>query len=249
MFRPSLVSFIAVVTASGCATEPTVETTDTFVFGLSAEEVLAAKHVSQRDISDAAWLDAHRGAFDCARYGSLCNAVGPAAAERITELGYRRAIAGADADEVIRAQTEAIDLARDAWQALGITPYASDTETTDGEGASNRRLVAYVESNYLWPAQKLTAHGECRTQLNIGGIYFPESADSLCGTLRATYNEGLGSEQTLSTGRRCKTFVASMGLQIADKAAETSTVKMSCTAQNDLWTASRSADVDEFAWF
>jgi hypothetical protein len=247
MFRPSLVSFVAVAMVAGCATD-SAETTDTFVFGLSAQEVLAAKRVSSWSATDAEWLDAHRGAFDCERYGSLCQAVGPEAAARITELGYRRAITGADADEVVRTQTEAIDAARLEWRALGITPYASDTETTTGSGASNRRLIAHVESNYLWPAHKLSASGDCSTQIYVAGLWLPESADNLCGTLRATFNDGRSSEQTF-TAQRCVTFRNLVSLSIADKAAETSTVKMSCSADNDLWSATRSADVDELAWF
>src|SRR4051812_48499443 len=87
---------------------------DTYLFGLGADQVLAARRVAHTDMSDDAWLDAHRGEFDCRRYGDLCRDVGRDAAYQIIELGYLMAIDGADRDAIRTAQSGAIDAARAA---------------------------------------------------------------------------------------------------------------------------------------
>src|SRR5262245_48602133 len=124
--RFAFVPALAATGLAGCATEATPD--GEYLFGLTADEVLAAKHVAQRPMTDAAWLAAHTGEFCCDRHGDLCRMVGPDAAAAVIELGYRIAIAGGDRDAVVAAQDAAIAEARPAWEARALVPFVSDTE-------------------------------------------------------------------------------------------------------------------------
>jgi hypothetical protein len=236
--------------AAGCAVDadPRVEPTDGFVFGLSADEVLAAKRVAQQPMSDEAWLDAHRGAFTCDRHGDLCAKIGPVAAARAIELGYRLAIEGADPAEIVRAQSEAAAAARIEWRELDATPYVSDTEISNGTGASGRRLVATASAFYWWPTRVLEADAECSTQFNLLGLWVAMDSDRLCGSMRATYNEDMSSEEIDSHSNTCATEAGVKHFASFVRAAQTLTTRVSCSAEEGLWSASRSADVTETAW-
>ncbi len=89
----NVLPILALSLAAGCVEQPDGGD-DTFVFGLTADEVLAAKRVAQTDLTDAAWLDAHRGEFDCGRYGTLCHDGLSEAAHRRTLQPQSLAIAG-----------------------------------------------------------------------------------------------------------------------------------------------------------
>jgi hypothetical protein len=240
MFRPAFVSCFTVALFAGCATdagEP-IEIADEFVFGLSAEEVLAAKRVAQQPMSDEAWLDAHRGAFTCDRYGDLCAKIGAAAAERAIELGYRLAIEGADHAAVVRAQNEEIHAARVVWRDLEATVYNSDTEISEGSGGNGRRLKATVWATQMWPSLELQADGECRTQKNSFG-WVAMNSDSICGDMTATFNGGAH----VWHWDDCDFDDNVVEFAPHQIAASSLTTVIDCDADEGLWSASISADV------
>lgn len=250
MSRQSFLPSLVLALAAGCAVDadPRVEPTDELVFGLSADEVLAAKRVAQQPMSDEAWLDAHRGAFTCDRHGDLCARIGPVAAARAIELGYRLAIEGADPAEVLAAQREAAAAARIEWRELGATPYVSDTEISNGSGASGRRLVATASAFYWWPTRVLEADAECSTQFNVLGLWVAMDADRLCGSMRATFNEDMSSETVDRHSNTCATEAGVKHFASFVRAAQTLTTRVSCSAEEGLWSASQAADVTETAW-
>ena len=245
MFRPTFVSCLAVAMFAGCVTDAdqaidvTGEPADVFVFGLSADEVLAAKRVAQRPMSDEAWLEAHRGAFSCERYGDLCKKVGPVAAARAIELGYRRAIEGADHTEVVRAQQEAVAAARPAWRELAVTTYNSDTQISYGTGGSGRRLLSTAFANYLWPALVLETDAECVTQKDIFG-WWQSDVERICGSMRGDYNHG---DEVIHRDRTCVTNAGVKSFTAHVEVAATLTTSVNCHAEDGLWEATRFSDV------
>ena len=157
-----------------------------YLFGLTADEVLAARRVANTDMSDAEWLDAHRGEFDCARYGSLCSEVGSEAAYQVIETGYLLAIDGADRDAIRLAQNKAI---ADALAARPVVAERNTRAATTGffyGGSNSHRLKVVARAAEMWPSLELRASGECVTQRNSFG-WLPAASDSITGTMTATF--------------------------------------------------------------
>jgi hypothetical protein len=228
---------LSAVLLAACATDDADVASDHFVFGLSAEEVIAAKRVAQRAMSDEEWLDAHRGDFSCDRYGDLCAAIGPDAAAASIELGYRMAIEGADHAAVVAAQDAAITEARRAWRDVTAAVYNSDTETDYGSGAGGRRLQATAHATEMWPSLDLRADGECRTQKNAFG-WVALNADEVCGEMTATWN-GV----TVARWSDCDYDDNVAEFASIQRAASSLVTEITCTAREDNWSASQYADV------
>jgi hypothetical protein len=241
MFRPMFVSCLTMAIVAGCGieSEPAVELADDYVFGLSADEVLAAKRVAGQSFSDEDWLDLHRGAFRCDRYGDLCAMIGPAAAARTIELGYQLALDGADGEAILAAQNAAIAEARSAWRQLDIAVYDSDTETTPGSGADNLRLSATAWADRVFPYVRLQARAECSTQVYFGGIWWWSDSDDLCGSMTATFND----DPPKTRSDRCVHQASSLTFTPFETEASHLTTVVRCRAANGLWTAQRTSNV------
>lgn len=230
-------ALVPVLAFTGCATDG--DPAETYLFGLTADEVLAAKRVAQRPMSDADWLAEHVGPFACERYGDLCKTVGPDAAAQVIELGYRIAIAGGDRDAVVAAQDAAIVEAEHAWDARALATFISDTETTPGTGASNRRLQARADADDMWPSLEKRADGRCWTQKHIVG-WNPYYVDRICGSLTANYNDG---ELILTRPLSCKTDAHEINFDFIQRPGDTLTTTVVCTAEEPPWRANVTADV------
>jgi hypothetical protein len=222
---------------SACATDGVDPSADRFVFDLSADEVLAAKRVAQRPMSDEEWLDAHRGDFSCERHGDLCAKIGPDAAAASIELGYRLAIDGADHATVVAAQRAQVAEARRVWRDLEAVVYNSDTETDSGSGANSRRLQATVWATEMWPSLELEADGECRTQKNAFG-WVAMKSDEVCGDMTATWN---GS--TVARWSDCDFDDNVAEFASIQRAAASLVTEINCTAEEGGWSAEQFADV------
>lgn len=236
-----LVSALSASVLPACATDGSqVEVADEYVFGLTVDEVLAAKRVAQQPMTDDEWLDLHRGSFRCDRYGDLCAMIGYDATARIIEMGYRMALSGADEPAVTAAQSAAIDEARIVWRSTQPAVYDSDTETSPGTGADNLRLSATAWANWVFPGVKREARGECSVQVHVG-LWFPYKVEQICGTMTGTFNSTL----SLST-HHCDNDTNSESFGGGDNFTRTAgrlTTRMVCSAQDGLWSASRTSDV------
>ena len=217
-------------------------TTDTeYLFGMTAADVLAVKPLSQRAMTDAEWLDAHRGSFDCGRYGGLCKMIGRDAAYDAIETGYRIALAGGDLAAVRDAQRQLIDEAklveRDA-------PTLFDTldDCELGNSGGSFRVCASATATDLWPSRDLRADGSCRTQVNSGG-WWARNTESLDGILRAEYRAG-NNTVVVVVNPAAQTNVSQVGFTQVQRTADSVTVTVTCDADDDAWDAT--ADVSNF---
>jgi hypothetical protein len=238
MSRLSTLAGLTAILLSACATDGVdAPADDHFVFGLTAGEILAAKRVAQRPMSDAEWLDAHRGDFSCDRHGDLCAKIGPDAAADSIELGYRLAIDGADHGEVVAAQRTSVEEARRLWRDVEVATYNSDTEIDTGSGANSRRLKATVWATEMWPSLELEADGECRTQKNAFG-WVAMNSDQICGEMTATFN---GS--TVVRWSDCDFDDNVAEFASAQRAAASLVTEINCSAEEGGWSAEQFADV------
>ncbi|HVV85397.1 MAG TPA: hypothetical protein VHE35_20200 [Kofleriaceae bacterium] len=224
------VSLLALSLAAGCVDQP--GTSDDYLFGLTADQILAAKHVSQTQLTDAQWLDAHRGPFDCARYGDLCRAIGPDRAYHVIEVGYLVAVDGGDRAAVHAAQEEAIAAAKQ--EAAGDPSpseafYNSNTGFFDG-GSGNKRLKITANAEKMWPSGELRADGECVFQKDVFG-WQPFQADNINGSRSANF-DGAISNQNLNLNNVQRLDFASVQI---DAVHLTTTV--TCAASSGTWSA------------
>lgn len=223
--------------AAGCVEQPTGST---YVFGLSADEVLAAKRVAATAMTDQAWLDAHRGEFDCGRYGDLCQAVGRDRAYQIIESGYLLALDGASRDQVVAAQDQALT---EALRAADAEPgrdafYASNTNFFFG-GSSNKRLKVVAHAEQMWPSLELRASATCVFQKNTFG-WLPSAADHLSGSMSGVFTS---TTTTTRTDSGSGTNLSTLELGPRQLAADHLTTSVSCAADEGTWAASGSATV------
>jgi hypothetical protein len=238
MSRLSTLAGLTAILLSACATDDVdAPADDRFVFGLSADEILAAKRVAQRPMSDAEWLDAHRGDFSCDRHGDLCAKIGPQAAAEAIELGYRLAIEGADHAAVVTAQRDSVAEARRIWRDLEPVFYSSDTEIDTGSGANGRRLKATVWATEMWPSLELEADGECRTQKNAFG-WVAMNSDEVCGDMTATWNG-----TTVVRWSDCDFNDNVAEFASVQRAAASLVTEIDCSAEEGGWSAQQFADV------
>jgi hypothetical protein len=229
MIRKTALFSISIVSVAACAVEPAESE---YAFGLTADELLAAKHVTSVAVTDAEWLELHHGDFTCARHGELCGAIGPDGASGVIELGYRMAIDGASVDEIERAQDAAFDDAREAWveSEPSVFTLAGNTEPYFFEGVTNKRLLVTAWAIQLWPSGNLRAKGECRTQKNVLG-WNPFNTD-ICGSMTATYTESSGGIIRFSN-TSCVTNNNSLALAPYTRAAAALQTDVFCTADKE----------------
>jgi hypothetical protein len=228
---PSLVLALA----AGCVDSATPGTDGSYLFGLSADQILAAKRVAHTDLSDAAWLALHQGEFDCARYGDLCRDVGRDAAYRVIELGYLMAIDGADRAAIGAAQGDAIADARAARPVVAEPELWASTTGFFTGGSNSHRLKIVASATEMWPSLELRATGECVTQRNSFG-WLPAASDSITGTMTATFS-GLG---TFTDGPRSLANGNTMSFGPFQHDANHLTVTVACSAREEGWSASGS---------
>ena len=235
----NLLPVLALSLAAGCVDQP--EGDGTFVFGLTAEEVLAAKAVAHTTMTDAAWLDAHRGAFDCSRYGDLCRVVGEDRAYQVIETGYLLALDGADRVAIRAAQDEALARAfaeADAEPEAASPLFGTNTSYFYG-GAANKRLKVVARAELMWPSLELRSSGYCAFQKESFG-WWAATADRIDGTLTATFSGGFVG---VDNGGANQTSRVDLGAFQIDAVSLTS--RMSCSAREDAWSASGASSVSE----
>jgi hypothetical protein len=222
--------------AAGCVDTATDET---YVFGLTADEVLTARRVALTDMSDAAWLDAHRGDFDCARYRGLCGEIGADAAYDVIELGYRLALDGASRDDIRAAQEDAITQARAVRADRADEPETAFFSTTTQfffGGSNSRRLKVVARATEMWPSLELRASGECVVQLNSFG-WWADDAENISGSMTSTFT-GLPVE---TDGPRTVTFENHLTFHTVQHFANHLSNRVVCAAREDGWTATGEA--------
>ncbi|MEJ7729693.1 MAG: hypothetical protein WKG00_10785 [Polyangiaceae bacterium] len=117
------------------------------LFGMSEAEITELLPLASKPYTLEAWLDRHRGAFDCATYGTLCAHVGPEAAYSITEDSYRLGLEGATRDEINDFVDAAVEAASATWQAEGPEEHDDErasVEAFDQGGTSSERVKVKV---------------------------------------------------------------------------------------------------------
>ncbi|MEZ4401453.1 MAG: hypothetical protein R3B06_15615 [Kofleriaceae bacterium] len=235
-FVTSTLAALVTTFAVGCVDAPATTEGEAFVFGLSADEVLAAKAVAQTEMSDAAWLDAHRGDFACANYRDLCGMIGTDAAAEVIEAGYRLAIDGADRAEIVAAQDAAIAAApRIESSAL----FNSNTGNFTG-GSGNKRLHITANAVQLWPSLDMRSSGDCVYQKNSFG-WLASKADSITGDLRGTFTSG--ATVTVLTDAGSVFNDSKLDLGPRTLAADALTTRIHCSATDGTWSASGTVTV------
>jgi hypothetical protein len=238
--RTISLSLLSIFTA--CAADPATNETE-YLFGLTADQLLEVKHVATAPMSDAEWLDAHRGDFDCAHYGDLCQLVGRAAAFDVIELGYTLALQGADGDAIRVAQNDAIGAAQIAWKSSPdkIVPYASTTNFAYG-GSANKRIKFEAHATKLWPSLELRASGECTYQKNQFG-WLPSNNAVITVRLTATFSTAANTvveTSTITQAGFATVYATGSGPGGAPThmTADALTTSVFCSATDGLWTAS-----------
>lgn len=247
MIRNISLSLLATLTA--CAATPVTE--GEYLFGLSADQLCDLKHLSTVPMTDAEWLDAHRGDFDCTRYGDLCQLVGPDAAAEITELGYTLGLEGADRDAIRRAQDDAIGVAQVAWESSPnkIVPYNTATNFRYG-GSANKRIKIQAHATKMWPSLELRASGDCTYQKNSFG-WLPSNNAVMSARLTATFR---ASGNTVVETAGVNTPQAGFAvIYVPVEGAPEGAVQMTadeltssvfCSATDGLWSANGTVSVD-----
>lgn len=218
----------------GCVAEEPA--TDEYVFGLSADEVLATKRLTTKPFTDGEWLEINRGPFSCTRHTvGLCDVVPPASAAEVVELGYRLAIAGASAEDIAAAQDTAIDEARAANPDYnGIRRDSSVQIFTNGSTSWRLRMEAWAISTVF--SGELKTKGECKVQHKVGLSWFVASANCIGGQLDATWTGGFTTMYTDNNGGLCNGETASFGPE--QRTGTSLTTTLYCSAIKDSWSAS-----------
>jgi hypothetical protein len=218
------------------------EAPESYAFGLTAEEVLAAKHVAGRPMTDAEWLALHRGELGCDRFGDLCRLVGEPAALELTELGYRMAIAGASGADIAAAQSAAIEAARVEPADIDPRLYVSDNDYVYGTGGGGtRRLKITATASQMWPSMQLRSEGDCRTQSNAFG-WVAAASDQICGTLTATW---VGVTIETYTSSACVDDTSHVHFGNPQRTADLLQTEIECTARDGGWRASGSNTISK----
>lgn len=235
----NLLPVLALSLAAGCVDQP--GTDDTFVFGLSAEEVLAAKAVAHTTMTDAAWLDAHRGEFDCSHYGDLCRVVGQDRAYQVIETGYLLALDGADRAAIRAAQDQALERAFaevDAEPEAASPLFGTNISYFYG-GSGNKRLKVVARAELMWPSLELRSSGYCAFQKDSFG-WWAATADRIDGTLTATFNGSTVFVQNRAANNTSRIDFGPIQLDAVNL-----TTRIQCSAAEDVWDASGSQSVSE----
>jgi hypothetical protein len=233
----AICSTASLVTATtllaGCVADETVSPAEEYIFGLSAEEVLATKRLTTKAITDAEWLEINRGPFSCGQHTiGLCEVIPPARASEVVELGYRLAIAGADDEAIARAQDAAIDEARAANPDYE-GRLRSVQHFTAGSTVLRLRVEAWAVATTF--GGQLKAKGECKVQNKIAGSWWAINPDCISGNIEATWTPStttFTSDTNGCYGGTTLTFGPSQ------RAATSLTTTVWCYGREGAWEAS-----------
>jgi hypothetical protein len=242
------ISLSLLATFTACAADAN-ETA--YQFGLTGDQLLDIKHVATAPMTDAEWLDAHLGDFDCARYGDLCQMVGRDAAFDVIELGYVLALEGADRDAIRQAQDEAIGPAKVAWENSPdqIVPYNTATNFRYG-GSTNKRIKIQAHATKMWPSLELRASGECTHQKNTFG-WLPVGTAVMFARLTATFRASGNTVVETAGVSTPSAGIATIFVPVdgapggaVQMTADDLTSSVFCSATDGLWSASGTVVVD-----
>ena len=201
--------FAAILALPACVTDTTdtsdQETTDTFLYGLSEAEVTALLPLASSPMTLEAWLDFHRGEFDCAAFGDMCDLVGPDAAFTITERSYHMGLEGATREAIDAFLAEELDAASITWKAAhgGEHDDLRDSAVSTDTGSANDERVR-TEVFAIKPAVgSWNIHTDCTYQRLSWGVWGGSASANLTariwGHLHTTSGTIYDSSGTFTT--------------------------------------------------
>lgn len=198
----SVLSTLAITALLGlpaCVTDaggPTGEASEALLYGLSEAEVASLLPLASSPLTPEAWLDLHRGPFDCGNYGDLCRRVGPDAAYSITERSYHLGLDHATRDEINAFLATEIDAAVEPWKVASAKERDDERDSTvvtnTGTGVDERVRTEIFAVKPLvgdWYVQD-----ECTFQtLGAFGIWGGSDTANLKATLSGNLRDGSGN--------------------------------------------------------